>query len=123
MTKADKIRALAKRNPSLTTAQIGARCGCLPNYVRVVLRQRVLPGGRSKSDIKYNEAYKAEHGVYPITTRFMKRYHSDPEFRAEHKRRMSDYQVQRYREDEKLREAKKAASRAYYQRQREGANA
>lgn len=52
MTKADKIRALAKKHPEWSTAKLGDACGCRDSYVRTALRQRVN-GKRSKHDLAY----------------------------------------------------------------------
>ncbi|CAN1724412.1 protein of unknown function [Hyphomicrobium sp. 1Nfss2.1] len=72
MTKAERIRAIAKAYPELSTAEIGARVGCLAAYVRVTLRQRA-PGKQSVHDARYyQKTYRA-------------RYRSDPEFRAKRK--------------------------------------
>lgn len=52
MNKAQRIRDTAKLHPDWTTGQIGAACDCRPEYVRVVLRQRVC-GGASEIDKRY----------------------------------------------------------------------
>jgi hypothetical protein len=52
MTKADKIRATAKKHPDWSTTRLGHFCDCKPEYVRVVLRQRV-DGGVSEIDRRY----------------------------------------------------------------------
>jgi hypothetical protein len=52
MTKAEKIRRTAKLHPNWSTGQIGKACDCRPEYVRVVLRQRV-DGGVSEIDKRY----------------------------------------------------------------------
>jgi len=51
-TKADRIRQIAQENPDWKTGQIGKACDCRPEYVRVVLRQRV-GGGLSENDRRY----------------------------------------------------------------------
>jgi hypothetical protein len=53
MTKADRIRQLAQEHPDWKTGQIGKACDCRPEYVRVVLRQRV-GGGQSDIDRRYD---------------------------------------------------------------------
>lgn len=50
MTKAEKIRKL--NDGKRTISQIAAVMGCLPEYVRVVLRQRVS-GSMSEADNRY----------------------------------------------------------------------
>ena len=52
MTKADHIRQLY--DGTRTTVEIAALVGCLPEYVRVVARQRII-GGMSKTDLVYTE--------------------------------------------------------------------
>jgi hypothetical protein len=52
MTKADRIRQLAQEHPDWKTGQIGKACDCRPEYVRVVLRQRVN-SGMSEIDRRY----------------------------------------------------------------------
>jgi hypothetical protein len=51
-TKADRIRQLAQEHPDWKTGRIGKACNCRPEYVRVVLRQRV-GGGTSEADRRY----------------------------------------------------------------------
>jgi hypothetical protein len=77
MTKADKIRATAKRHPNWSTRQIGDACDCSPEYVRVSLRQRV-DGQPSRADLNLAARLLAEHGV---ATHTHLRYRTDPEFR------------------------------------------
>ena len=55
MTKAERIRKLAEQHPEWSTKQIAAKCDCLPEYVRVVLRQRV-DGGTSAADLRWRAA-------------------------------------------------------------------
>jgi hypothetical protein len=50
-TKADKIRATAKKHPTWGCTRIGKHCDCADSYVRVVLRQRV--NGISEADRRY----------------------------------------------------------------------
>jgi hypothetical protein len=66
MTKADKIRATHKAHPDWTTIQIGDACNCADSYVRVVLRQRNVPGGQSASDRRYRARpeYRAQAAGY-----------------------------------------------------------
>lgn len=53
-TKAQRILALAQKG--LSTREIADIVGCLPEYVRVVARQRVSPV-RRKEDREYARAY------------------------------------------------------------------
>jgi hypothetical protein len=55
MTKAEKIRRTAKAHPQWGCTRIGKACDCADSYVRVVLRQRNVPGGRSKYDLAWRE--------------------------------------------------------------------
>jgi hypothetical protein len=57
MTKAQRIIDLAAQHPDWSTRELGIACNCRPEYVRVVLRQRV-GGSRSKADRQYCEANK-----------------------------------------------------------------
>jgi hypothetical protein len=52
MTKVDRIRRIAQEHPDWKTSQIGKACDCRPEYVRVVLRQRVN-SGMSEIDRRY----------------------------------------------------------------------
>jgi hypothetical protein len=63
MTKSDKIRATAKKYPEWSTTRLGHFCDCKPEYVRVVLRQRV--GGPSKADQAYAAKIIAKYGLVP----------------------------------------------------------
>jgi hypothetical protein len=65
MTKADRIRATAKKHPNWTTVQIGDACDCSDSYVRVVLRQRG-PDGISDCDRRYRARpeYRAKANGY-----------------------------------------------------------
>lgn len=82
MTKAERIRKLAEKHPEWRPKQIAALCDCLPSYVRVVLRQRTLPGGMSESDIRYDAKIRSEHGTSARCFFAMRKYRSDPEYRA-----------------------------------------
>ena len=78
VTKAQRILDLydGKR----TTTEIAKIVGCLPEYVRVVARQR--EGGRSsKSDRKYRTSPK---GMKKKKAYERKHYHEDPAFREKH---------------------------------------
>lgn len=112
MTKADRIRATSKKHPKWSTARIGEACDCRPEYVRVVLRQRV--NGASKGDITYREKFRAEHGVCPETIRSNARWHSDPEFRA----KRYAYRNKRYWSDPAFRESEIQRHRAKYQQKK-----
>jgi hypothetical protein len=76
-TKADRIRATAKKHPRWSTARIGEACDCSPEYVRVALRQRVN-GQPSRADLNLAARLLAEHGV---ATHTHLRYRTDQEFR------------------------------------------
>lgn len=81
MTKAERIRNLAEKHPEWSPKQIAAQCDCGDSYVRVVLRQRTLPGGRSKSDLSYAARILAEHGKCPSAFFVTRRRHADHEYR------------------------------------------
>jgi hypothetical protein len=55
MSKAEKIRRTAQAHPEWGCTRIGAVCDCSDSYVRVVLRQRAAPGGKSRHDIAWRE--------------------------------------------------------------------
>lgn len=77
-----------------TTKEIAEAVGCLPEYVRVVARQRM---GQAESDIdrryRYSPLGRASKRAYR-----KRRYHSDPEFRERVlKHRMNSYYRKRAR--------------------------
>ncbi len=55
MTKADRIRKHYE-DGFLTVQEIARLVGCGDSYVRVVARQRVLPGGESIHDKRWRKA-------------------------------------------------------------------
>jgi hypothetical protein len=93
MTKADRIRQLAQEHPDWKTGQIGKACDCRPEYVRVVLRQRV-EGGKSEIDRRYEAS---SLGRIMIKKRQPKRV---------------AYQLARYRTGDKI-TARSAGRKAY----------
>jgi hypothetical protein len=92
VTKAERIRKLHKTGKYATTAEIADAVGCLPEYVRVVVRQR--KDGISEADRRYQasplgKAARERHESNRAA-RVRRRYASDPEFRRmriEHNRR------------------------------------
>jgi hypothetical protein len=119
MTKADRIRATAKKHPSWSTAQIGEACDCSPEYVRVALRQRVN-GSPSRADLNLAARLLAEHGVGSFTHL---RYRTDPEFRKAHIAKCTRRQRERLQTDPAYRERMLAYWRARYRKQREASHA
>jgi hypothetical protein len=115
MTKADRIRATAKKHPRWSTARIGEACDCSPEYVRVALRQRVN-GCASRADINLKNRLLQEHGVGSCSHL---RYLQDPEYR---RRKLADH-AQRWRNDEEFRERRKRQNREWYRAQREASHA
>lgn len=81
-SKAARIRALYAQGVS--TREIADQVDCRPEYVRVVARQRVLPGSVSVSDLAYRktDAYKARHRAYQRQWQ-RQRYRTDPTWRAD----------------------------------------
>lgn len=95
MTKSDQIRQLY--DGVRTTREIAEIVGCLPEYVRVVARQKRA-----------------------ANTRYAKRrYHSDPEFRAKIIARNAAYLMRRYREDPEYRARLLAYKRDWWRKRAE----
>lgn len=76
MTKADKIRKL--NNGKRSTGVIGRMVGCRPEYVRVVLRQRIVGG--PDYDTRYKVKKFGSVAAYNAQL-FQKRYWGNPAFR------------------------------------------
>jgi Zn-dependent peptidase ImmA (M78 family) len=117
MTKADKIRATAKKHPSWSTARIGEACDCSPEYVRVALRQRVN-GQPSRADLNLAARLLAEYGV---STHTHLRYRIDPEFRKAYIAANARRQKARIQADPAYREQRNAYWKAYRAKKREAA--
>lgn len=79
MTKAEKIRKIAKQRPNWSTSRIGQACDCSDSYVRVVLRQRG-DGGMSEHDKRWRTNNWQRYLEYSRANH-QRRYHSDPEYR------------------------------------------
>lgn len=125
MTKAEKIRRTARKHPDWSTIAIGVVCDCSDSYVRTALRQRV-DGRKSASDARYDEKFKAEHGLLPASARNKRRYHNDPEYRAAEIARTTAIQKARSQKDPEYRKRRNAQALASYHRrraQREAAHA
>ena len=72
ISKAERIRYLY-RTGEYTTAMIAEVVGCLPEYVRVAARQRVLADGTSEIDRKYYARPENRERKLEFMRNFMRR--------------------------------------------------
>jgi hypothetical protein len=113
VTKSERIRRLYA-DGFLTVAEIANLVGCLPEYVRVVARQR-KDGSVSASDRRYLE----NGGREKQRQYFAARYRNDPQFRAKRDALTSAYRTKRYRTDPVFRAKELARSLARYHARRQ----
>ena len=84
MTKKSKVERIRRLwDGKRTTKEIATIVGCMPEYVRVVARQRKFHGVSDIDRRYYRKPGKLEAVRKAKRERFKERYWSDPEFREQ----------------------------------------
>lgn len=91
-----------------TTREVADIVGCMPEYVRVVVRQR-KGTGVSEHDNAYRARFKEKHGMAPEKHR----YHKSPESRERMLTTNSEWRRRRYATDPAYRETRNVYKREW----------
>jgi len=95
----DRRKVLALRAKGLTIREVAERLGCSGAAVQYHIYRKTRESiRRSFNKRRKTERYRKQFREY-----YMKRYHSDSEFRSKHLERTKKYRRERYRSDPEYR--------------------